>query len=255
MSRTGFFQSTASWACVAGAALLLGGSLGATAAEKTHHWGYAAENGPSHWSKMTSKFRTCGSGHQQSPIDLPTKTSIGAPRLTFNYETGPASVVNNGHTIQVNVAQGSSVKIGNRSFRLVQFHFHTPSENTVDGLHFPMETHFVHADDEGNLAVVAVLVKAGVKGLVDTLPKPMKAGSKANTNGVINPLSLIPSDRRHYTFKGSLTTPPCSEGVTWIVMKRPATADIATISQMKAILGANNRPVKPHNGRRIWASN
>ncbi len=254
MSRNCLIQRSALCVSIASAVMLLGSAVATTAAEKGHHWGYSSENGPSHWSKMNGKFKTCGAGRQQSPIDIPTMTGGGAPQLTFDYGKGRATVVNNGHTIQVNVAKGNSIKIANRTYRLVQFHFHTPSENTVDGLHYPMETHFVHVDDKGRLAVVAVMVKVGVRGLIDELPKPRLRGSKAKTKGAIDPVSLIPSDRRHYAFKGSLTTPPCSEGVTWIVMKKPATADIATIARMKSILGANNRPVNPHNGRRISVS-
>lgn len=236
--------------CLVGAAILLGGAVAANAADKGK-WGYDFENGPAHWAELDQKFETCGTGQAQSPIDIPAETGSGAPRIAFNYVSGPATVINNGHTIEAKVAKGSTVEIDGRTYDLIQFHFHTPSENTVDGLHYPMETHFVHADKSGKLAVVSVMVKAGTKSLIDALPKPEKAGLMVQTESEIDPVSLIPSDRRHYAFKGSLTTPPCSENVTWVVMKRPATADVATIARMKAILGANNRPVNPLNGRLI----
>lgn len=236
--------------CMFGAAILLGGAVVANAADKGN-WGYNIENGPAHWAELDSKYETCGTGQTQSPIDIPSDTGLGAPKITFNYTSGPATVINNGHTIEAKVAKGSTIEIDGRTYNLLQFHFHTPSENTVDGLHYPMETHFVHADKSGKLAVVSVMVKAGTNGLIDSLPKPEKAGSSVAVESEINPVALIPSDRRHYAFKGSLTTPPCSENVTWVVMKRATTANVATIARMKAILGANNRPVNPLNGRLI----
>ena len=253
MTRSNTFSHFAYWTFFAGAVGLLGSAVAATASEKAH-WGYRANNGPAHWSTMNDKFRTCGTGNQQSPIDIPKTAGKAAAKVSFDYRAGSATVVNNGHTIQVNVAKGNKLRIGKRSYRLVQFHFHTPSENTVAGLHYPMEAHLVHADEKGRLAVVALMVRIGGKGLIDRLPKPTEVNAMTSA-GTVNPADLLPSDKKHYAFQGSLTTPPCSEGVSWIVMKQPVEAANATVAQFYAILGANNRPTNPRNGRKLSLSN
>ncbi|MEQ8825207.1 MAG: carbonic anhydrase family protein [Filomicrobium sp.] len=229
------------------------GGLTSAAADAGPHWGYRVENGPATWQSLDKKFETCGKGQAQSPIDLPIKSAPGASDIVFDYRGGPANVVNNGHTIQVNVAKGNVLKIGARTYRLIQFHFHTPSENTVDGLHYPMETHLVHADDQGRLAVVALLVKSGATGVIDSVPRPAKKG-ETGTIDQINPSDLLPKEASHFAFAGSLTTPPCSEGVSWIVMRQPVEAASSTIAQFYSILGANNRPTNPLNGRTIVSS-
>ena len=220
----------------------------AASKHKSTHWGYRSENGPAKWSALDDKFQLCGAGKQQSPIDISKSVGGNVTAVAFNYKSGPATVVNNGHTVQVNVARGNRLQIGDRVYRLVQFHFHTPSENTVNGLHYPMETHLVHADANGRLAVVALMVRAGRKGILDHLPQPSRSGEKVNA-GTVDPSELLPASKHHFVFKGSLTTPPCSEGVDWFVMKQPIEADRATIARFYSILGANNRPTNPLNGR------
>ncbi|MFY0610887.1 MAG: carbonic anhydrase family protein [Hyphomicrobiaceae bacterium] len=249
MTHTTSYSRAAYWTCFSGALVLISSAVAATATEKPH-WGYGVRNGPAHWSAMNDKFKTCGTGKHQSPIDIPRAAGKGGAKVTFDYQAGSATVVNNGHTIQVNVAKGSKLSVGKRSYRLVQFHFHTPSENTVDGLHYPMETHLVHADEKGRLAVVALMVRIGDRSLIDRLPKPTEVNVMTST-GKINPAKLLPSDKSHYAFTGSLTTPPCSEGVNWIVMKEPVEVTNATVAEFYAILGANNRPTNPRNGREI----
>ena len=224
----------------------------ATAKHKSH-WGYRSNNGPAKWSTMDEKFSLCSAGRQQSPINIAAAAEGTTSSISFDYKGGPATVVNNGHTVQVNVSRGNRIRVGDRVYRLVQFHFHTPSENTIDGLHYPMETHLVHKDANGQLAVIALMVRAGRRGILDNLPQPTKTGGQADA-GSINPSDLIPVSKEHYVFKGSLTTPPCSEGVDWFVMKQPIEADYATIAGLYAILGANNRPTNPLNGRSIKLS-
>lgn len=249
MTQATPFSRAAYWTFFFGAAALLGGAVAASANEKAH-WGYGVQNGPAHWSTMSDKFKTCGTGKHQSPIDIPKAAGDAENKITFNYRPGNATVVNNGHTIQVNVAKGNTIEVGKRTFRLVQFHFHTPSENTVDGLHYPMETHLVHADGKGRLAVVALMVRVGKRGLIDQVPRPTEVND-LKPAGEINPANLLPGNKNHYAFKGSLTTPPCSEGVNWFVMKQPVEATNATVAEFYSILGANNRPVNPLNGRNI----
>ena len=222
----------------------------AAAKHKSPHWGYTSDNGPAKWSALNGKFRLCGTGRQQSPIDITAAADGEVATVAFDYRRGPATIANNGHTVQVSVARGNRLRIGDRVYRLIQFHFHTPSENTIGGLHYPMETHLVHSDGNGRLAVIALMVRAGRKGVLDRLPQPSRAGEKANV-GTIDPSDLLPVSTDHYVFKGSLTTPPCSEGVDWFVMKQPIEADHATIAGFYAILGANNRPTSPLNGRAV----
>lgn len=240
------------WTCFAGAVLLLGSAVATEAGEKAH-WGYGVENGPATWSSMGDKFKTCGNGKHQSPIDIPSTTASGGAKVTFDYKAGPANVVNNGHTVQVNVAKGNTLTVGERTYELKQFHFHTPSENMIDGLHYPMEAHLVHADSEGRLAVVALLVRIGGRSVIDEIPQPVTAGANAEA-GSVNPADLLPGEKSHYAFAGSLTTPPCSEGVKWIVMKQPVEVTNATVARFYSILGANNRPTNPLNGRSIVSS-
>ena len=157
-------------------------------------------------------------GRHQSPVDIPAKVNEPIKHVVnFDYTSGPANVVNNGHSIQVNVADGSYMTIDGTAYKLLQFHFHTPSENTVDGLHYPMETHFVHKNDAGHLAVVSVMVRRGAGSVIDKLPKPDQKGAKAAVKQ-INAADVLPGKKSFKTYSGSLTTPPCSEGVTWIVM-------------------------------------
>lgn len=238
---------------VLGAAVLAGATL--AVANENAHWGYSYDNGPSKWAKMSEKFRTCGAGKHQSPINIEGKTGSDSIDVAFSYKAGPATVTNNGHTIQVNVAKGNSVKIDGKPYDLVQFHFHTPSENTFNGLYFPMETHLVHKNAKGELAVVAVMIKVGSSSIIDTLPAPTKAGRTVKASEEVNPAAILPADQKHYAFTGSLTTPPCSEGVTWVVMQEPIHASNETIARMHAILGGNNRPTNPLNGRKISSSN
>ena len=183
----------------------------ATAKHKSH-WGYRSSNGPAKWSTLDEKFRLCGVGRQQSPIDIAAAAEGTSSSISFDYKGGPATVINNGHTVQVNVPRGNRLRVGDRVYRLIQFHFHTPSENTINGLHYPMETHLVHKDANGRLAVIALMVRAGRRGILDNLPQPAKTGGQVDA-GSVNPSDLIPVSKEHYVFKGSLTTPPCSEGV------------------------------------------
>ena len=240
--------------------LLLASTVPAALAEEGHHWTYQGATGPTHWAKMEHEFEACGLGREQSPIDI---TSAAAkketlPVIAFAYHLGPLKMIDNGHTIQVNVAPGSSIDVGGHHYELVQFHFHKPSEEAIDGKHADMVAHLVHKDADGKLAVVAVLLKAGepnpfIAVLWQNLPK--KKGAEVEAKGVdIDPGELLPRDRPYYTFTGSLTTPPCSEGVTWYVLKQPATVSSAEIARFAKAYPMNARPVQPLNGRVVRAS-
>ncbi len=237
--------------------LLLCGLFASTTslAEGKAHWGYSGHEGPDHWAQLSAEFGTCGSGKNQSPVNLTGMVEGDLPKMTVNYLVGGKDVVNNGHTIQVNYEPGSTITVAGKTFELKQFHFHSPSENTIEGNSFAMEGHFVHADKDGNLAVIAVMYKVGEQNA--ELEKawahmPHEAGTSHNLHSKVDANKLLPHDHDYYRFNGSLTTPPCSEGVNWFVMKFYDTASKAQIDKfIHAMHHDNNRPVQPLNARVI----
>ncbi len=231
--------------------------MAAVAQEGAHppHWGYAGEVGPEHWAEFESDFGACSSGKNQSPVDLSSFIEAELPPIAFDYKPGGHEVVNNGHAVQVNYNAGSSITIDSTVFELKQFHFHSPSENTINGKSFPMEAHFVHADAKGNLAVVALMFGEGAsnKVLEKVWPQvPQGEEDKASLATPVAAAELLPSDRDYYRYSGSLTTPPCSEGVRWLVLKKVATASKAQIDLFTKTVGhPNNRPLNPVNARTV----
>ncbi len=231
------------------------GSVALSAAQAAHNWGYSGAHGPDHWSEVSA---TCGTGKAQSPIDIvnPEKTKL--PAIDFSYHAAPLKVVNNGHTIQVNYAPGSSIVRDGKTFDLMQFHFHHMSENAINGKHAPMELHLVHKDKDGNLAVVAVMLKEGKENKeVETIWSNLPADEgKEDAPGsvAVDAAGLLPHKRDYYTFSGSLTTPPCSENVLWLVMEEPVTLSKEQIAKFAAIYPNNSRPVQPLNGRKVMES-
>ncbi len=219
------------------------------------HWGYEGEAAPQNWAKLDPKFAMCGLGRNQSPIDLAGFVEADLKPLKFAYSAGAADVLNNGHTVQVNYAPGSSLTVEGRTFELKQFHFHSPSENKIKGNQFPLEGHLVHADKDGNLAVVAVMFQEGAANALLTKlweKMPKKVGDKNALPAGLSVSQILPAERDYYRFNGSLTTPPCSEGVWWLVMKKTATASKAQIEQFSKTMGhPNNRPVQPVNARPV----
>jgi carbonic anhydrase len=218
------------------------------------HWGYTGDAGPDRWGGLQPEYSAC-SGKNQSPVNLTGMVEATLKPIEFAYKAGGNEVVNNGHAIQVNVEPGSSVVVDGIRFELKQFHFHSPSENRIGGKSFPLEVHLVHSDKDGHLAVVAVVFEAGkanstVKAAWDRMPKEEGAGSPLPKK--ISGMGLLPAARDYYRYNGSLTTPPCTEGVRWIVMKKAMTVSRGQIDAFKETLGfANNRPVQPVNARTI----
>jgi carbonic anhydrase len=219
------------------------------------HWGYTGHEGPEHWGSLDPAYAVCSTGKNQSPVNLTGMIESDLPPITINYKSGGHEIWNNGHSIQVNYNPGSTITVNGNEFELKQFHFHSPSENTIEGHFYPMEAHFVHADKEGNLAVIAVMFKAGEKNA--ELEKawahmPENAGEKRELPKSVNANFLLPHDHDYYRFNGSLTTPPCSEGVWWLVMKYFHTASREQIDKFANAMGhPNNRPVQPPNARAI----
>lgn len=227
---------------------------GVAHAGEAPHWEYSGEAGPAHWAALSAEFSACA-GKNQSPIDLRGFIEADLAPIAFRYEGGVADIVNNGHTVQVNAAPGSAIEVDGIAFALRQFHFHAPSENLIDGKSFPLEAHLVHADKDGNLAVVAVMFDQGDanKVLEAAWPQmPRHGGEKAVLNAPVAPLDMLPADRDYFRFNGSLTTPPCSEGVRWLVMKHAVTASAEQIAQFAHVMHhPNNRPVQAVNARPV----
>lgn len=230
-------------------------AAGSAATASAQHWSYSGEAGPVNWGKLDPQFVMCALGRNQSPIDLADFVKADLKPLKLAYKAGAADIVNNGHTVQVDYAKGSTLTVDGRAFELLQFHFHAPSENTVQGKPFPMEGHLVHADKDGNLAVLAVMFREGAaNALLAKLweKMPGKAGDKNSLPQGLSAAQLLPKDRDYYRYNGSLTTPPCSEGVRWLLLKKPATASKAQIEQFSKAVGvANNRPLQAVNARPV----
>lgn len=232
-------------------ALLVSGS--AYSGDKSH-WGYSGHEGPENWAKLSSDNFAC-SGKNQSPVNLSGFIEADLSPIRFNYKQGGHEILNNGHTVQVNYKKGSSIKVDGQTFDLLQFHFHAPSENHINGHSYPLEAHLVHADKKGNLAVVAVMFKQGAanKGLKKAWSNmPKHAGDKHKLSQTVAADDILPKSREHYRFNGSLTTPPCSEGVRWLVMKNSVTASKQQIAAFSQVLHEpNNRPLQAVNARII----
>jgi carbonic anhydrase len=223
-----------------------------------HEWGYSGSEGPAHWGKLNPNFAACETGHRQSPVNIVHAQSAALPAIQFEYNPSALHIINNGHTIQINYAPGSFIKIGDKRYELKQFHFHHPSEETIKGKRFPMELHLVHADADGNLAVVSVLLEEGAANpLVETLwglaPKT-EGPEKIADNLRINAADLLPANHSYYTFQGSLTTPPCTEGVRWVVLETPLAISSKQVATFAKIYPYDERPTQALNGRTILES-
>lgn len=246
------------------------------------HWGYTGHEGPANWGLLAEEYRLCGSGTNQSPININTATGSNLFKLDFNYSSVPLQIVNNGHTIQINynttvaeekstielkdrkyqlpsaTSYNSSVSISGEEYNLLQVHFHSPSEHHVVGAPRAMEAHFVHANSAGQLAVVGVFLEEGESNkFISKLWKKMPRnadGVHTFNNVTINVEDLLPKDRGYYHYRGSLTTPPCSEGVRWFVMRTPVEVSSSQVSQFLSTINENARPVQPINSRFLLKS-
>ena len=216
------------------------------------HWGYEGDNGPEHWG---SNFPVCGTGKKQSPLNIVGPFEKSKDVLSVDYKEGPLKILNNGHTIQVNVEPGSTLTINKETFDLLQFHFHRPSEEQVDGKNSAMVAHFVHKSKDGKLAVIGVMLNEGkdnaaIKTLWTNLP-PKEGAEYLPEKVSFNPGSMLPKELGFYNYEGSLTTPPCTEGVQFYILKKPV--DISKDQVGKFPFKLNARPVQSLNGRKINA--
>ena len=223
-----------------------------------HEWGYSGSEGPAHWGELSPEFAECKTGHRQSPVNIAGAQSADLPAIQFEYKPTALHIINNGHTIEINYAPGSSMRVGDKRYELKQFHFHHPSEETIRSKRFPLEVHLVHSDASGHLAVVSVLLEEGsANRLVEALwgVAPKKAGpEKADEHLQINAADLLPADRSYFTFDGSLTTPPCTEGVTWFVLRTPVAISNKQVTTFAEIYPYDERPTQSLNGRTVLAS-
>ncbi|RIX44194.1 MAG: carbonic anhydrase family protein [Rhodocyclales bacterium GT-UBC] len=218
------------------------------------HWDYEGEGAPDKWAQLDPQNKVCATGQRQSPIDIKDGIKVDLEGIKFNYRPSSFRIIDNGHTVQVAVGD-SSISLTGKTYELVQFHFHRPSEEKINGQRFDMVVHLVHKSDEGQLAVVAVLLERGSENpFIQTLWNymPLEKNVSVEPPGVVvNPLDLLPSARSYYTYMGSLTTPPCSEGVLWLVMKQPVQISGDQINIFSRLYRNNARPIQPTAGRLI----
>lgn len=232
----------------------------AAKAPRPEHWGYAGDIGPDHWAEIAPENKLCAVGTRQSPIDIRDGLAVDLEKIAFDYRPTSFSVLDNGHTVQVNVAPGNALTVMGRRFELVQFHFHRPSEERVNGRQFDMVVHLVHKDAEGKLAVLAVLLERGPDNKPNPVVQtvwanlPLEKGEALPAQAQLDPAQLLPAERGYYTYMGSLTTPPCSEGVLWMVMRQPVQLTAQQLGIFARLYPMNARPLQAGSGRLIKES-
>ena len=228
-------------------------STGLIAGER-QDWTYDGDRGPEYWGQLADEYEMCGQGRNQSPIDLKVTAHSDLPELVFEYSNpGRFEEVNTGHTIMETVNPGNYLSILDERFELKQFHFHSPSEHTVEGRSFPMEVHLVHSNDGGDLAVIGLFLAEGPHNeMMDKLPLFRANRGEEPYSEPLDYNEFFPHRRDYFYYNGSLTTPPCSEGVAWIVLKEPVVAAPEQIQLFHDLLGLdNNRPIQPRNSRLV----
>jgi carbonic anhydrase len=220
-----------------------------------HHWAYDGADGPKNWGNLEPDYKPCALGHAQSPINIVHATKADLPPLQFAYSAVPLNIINNGHTVMVNYSPGSTLTVGDKTYTLKQFHFHHPSEEHIQGRGFDLVAHLVHSDSSGHLAVVAILFDHGQPNpFLDILWKniPSEIDHPKDSPAItVNAQDLLPADHGYYTFSGSLTTPPCTEHVTWFVLKTPSSLATEQVNEFAKFYPRNARPVQPLYDREI----
>ncbi len=223
------------------------------------HWTYEGEEGPSHWAELDASYATCSAGKSQSPIDVLNPPGQDLTNISFHYEPSALQIMNNGHRVQVNYDPGSYIELDNTRYDLVQFHYHAPSEHTIDGESFPAELHIVHRSARSNLAVVGILLQEGTENIayqpfIGNLPAEKTDPKDAGVD--IDAIDLLPSVQTTFRYNGSLTTPPCTEGVSWLLMTNPVALSAQQLAALDSLFeGGNNRPVQPINDRALTEDN
>jgi carbonic anhydrase len=221
------------------------------------HWGYEGTAGPAKWGEIDAASKVCSVGLQQSPIDIVSPVKSQLPPLRIQWGKSADTIVNNGHTIQLNFAQGSTLSVGATAYKLLQVHFHRPSEHMIAGKSYPMEAHFVHRADSGALAVVGVLMSTGKANaafarVIATMPA--KEGPPVKADAGFNPNDMLPKKLSYYRYPGSLTTPPCAETVEWLVLTNAITVAETDVAAFAKLYPLNARPVQRDNRRYVLMS-
>ena len=230
------------------------------AAQTTTPWDYEGKRGALAWGRLDPAFKACSKGHQQSPIDIRgAHLNKALQPIEFHYITAPVTLEHNGHTVEVHVAPGSYIVAGGVRYDLIQFHFHHPSEETVKGKLSDMDIHLVHKSADGKTAVIAVRLKEDMgnpNAVLATLwpHLPKKAGSSEKVTDQVNPVGLLPADRGYWTYEGSLTIPPCTEGVRWFIFEEELSVSRDQLRAFAALFKVNSRPLQEAHGRRIEAN-
>ncbi|NCN95225.1 MAG: carbonic anhydrase family protein [Bdellovibrionales bacterium] len=217
------------------------------------HWSYEGETGPENWGDLKPEYSLCKTGQNQSPIDLVFKKPQTGRDIKTSFKNSAVKIIDNGHTIQVNFEPGNSIEIEGEKFNLLQAHFHSSSEHAIAGNLLPMEMHLVHKSDAGDLAVLGVILIEGASHpILESIWQsiPIQKGMEKEVSFTINPEDLIPRTRTYYNYSGSLTTPPCSEGVNWNVFNTPVTISTEQIMAFRSLYPSNNRPLQPLGNRR-----
>ncbi len=221
------------------------------------HWSYEGEGGPANWSKLRPDYASCASGKRQSPIDIRDGVRVDLEAIKFDYKPTLFRVIDNGHTVQVNVGEGNTITLQGRQYELMQFHFHRPAEERVNGKTYDMVAHLVHKDMDGQLAVIAVLLEKGSEHpLIQTLWNnlPLEVNMEVTPTVTIDLNRLLPENRNYWTYMGSLTTPPCTEGVLWIIFKQAQQISPEQVSIFSRLYRNNARPIQGGNSRLIKES-
>lgn len=224
------------------------------AEENTPEWSYAGAANPTHWGEISPDFALCELGKNQSPININNAVEATPVQIEFNYQPTPLLVVNNGYTVQVNYHPGSTMKINDEEYELIQFHFHIPSEHTINNKASALEMHLVHRNAKNQLAVVGVMMNKGsANPFIDQIWQHITAVGKINDieNYTINAANLLPKNKAFFSYIGSLTTPPCSENVKWNVLTQATQVSEKQIAAFQKLYQVNARPVQPINTRKI----
>ena len=217
-------------------------------------WGYTGSGAPENWGDLSDEFRPCRDGVQQSPVNITGYAPGDGPSLAFQYAGSAVSSHNTGKSAYLDYGPGNSIDFGGHQYDLLWIHYHSPGEHLVDGESFAAELHLVHQDSAGSLAVVGLLFRSGVasplvQALLDAAPG---AGDTVQLESGIEAAAYIPPDSGYFGYDGSLTTPPCTEGVRWIVMQAIGTVSPEQVAGLQALSGgANNRPIQPVGARSI----
>lgn len=227
-------------------------------------WSYGEDNGPAKWGDLSPDYATCKNGKNQSPIDIDSSKTVKSdlPALKFSYQPIPLVIQDNGNTVIVPSDKAGTLTLGSDTYKLASFHYHSPSDETIDGKHADLVIHLAHKNAKGQSAGVAVMLNAAdgatdpsaVDAIVKNLPE--KAGEPQKKEGVtLDISSLLPKDLNYYSYDGSLTWPPCTEGVKWIVLKTSVAISKEAVEKLGKQHPNSNRPVQPLGDRKVLSSN